>query len=267
MGPRGDAQGTEAMRLICLVNNYLGWQALEYLRQQEQVVGVVIHPPEHCKFEREIRASAGSAQVFTADDLRDPLGLERIAQLRPDLGMSILFGYLLKASFLALLPCGCLNLHPAYLPYNRGAYPNVWSIVDATPAGVTLHYIDEGVDTGDIVRQKEVPVSYTDTGESLYHKLEAAGIQLLRDEWPTIQSGRVERVSQPNKAATVHKVVDVAHIDEIHLGQSYPADKLLRILRARTFPPHRGAFFRHEGRKVYVRIQLEEEGDGEEHSS
>jgi methionyl-tRNA formyltransferase len=255
------------MRLICLVNNYLGWQALEYLREQEQVVGVVIHPPERCKFETEIRATAGSAEVFTAEDLRDPASLKRMAQLKPDLGMSVLFGYLLKQDFLTLLASGCLNLHPAYLPYNRGAYPNVWSIVDGTPAGVSLHYIDEGVDSGDIVRQKEVPVSCTDTGESLYHKLEAAGMQLLRDTWPAIQSGRVERTPQRNEAATFHKVADVAEIDEIYLGQSYPAEQLLRILRARTFPPHRGAFFRHEGRKVYVRIQFEEEGDGEQHNS
>jgi methionyl-tRNA formyltransferase len=255
------------VRLICLVNNYLGWQALEYLREQEQIVGVVVHPPERAKFEKEIRASARSAQVFTADDLRNPAGLKRIAQLKPEMGMSVLFGYLLKRDFLALLPQGCLNLHPAYLPYNRGAYPNVWSIVDGTPAGVTLHYIDEGVDTGDIVRQKEVPVWCTDTGEGLYHKLEAAGLQLLREAWSAIQSGHVERVPQRREEATFHKVADVAEIDEIHLGQSYQAEHLLRILRARTFPPHPGAFFRHEGRKVYIRIQFEEEGDGDQHSS
>lgn len=253
------------MRLICLVNNYLGWQALEYLREQEQVVGVVVHPPERARFEEEIRASAGSAELFTADDLRNPASLKRIAELKPEMGMSVLFGYLLKRDFVALLAQGCLNLHPAYLPYNRGAYPNVWSIVDGTPAGVTLHYIDEGVDTGDIVWQKGVPVSPIDTGESLYHKLEAAGLQLLREAWPAIQSGHVGRAPQRGEEATFHTVADVAEIDEIHLGQSYQAEHLLRILRARTFPPHAGAFFRREGRKVYIRIRFEEEGDGDQH--
>ncbi|HWZ83136.1 MAG TPA: formyltransferase family protein [Terriglobales bacterium] len=253
------------MRLICLVNNHLGWQALEYLRQQEQVVGVVMHPPERANFEREIRASSGSAELFTAADLMDSACLKRIAELKPDLGISVLFGYLIKPVFLSLLPQGCLNLHPAYLPYNRGAYPNVWSIVDGTPAGVTLHYIDEGVDTGDVVAQKAVPVSCTDTGEILYHKLEAAGMQLLSETWPAIQDGRIDRVPQRSGEATFHKVADVAEIDEIHLEKSYPAERLLRVLRARTFPPHRGAFFRRDGRKVYVRVQFEEEGDGDQH--
>ena len=253
------------MRLICLVNNHLGWQALEYLKRQDEVVAVVIHPSETAKFEQEIRASSGSAELFVAGDLKDPACLKRIAGLKPEMGISVLFAYVLKRDFLNLLPRGCLNLHPAYLPYNRGMYPNVWSIVEGTPAGATLHYIDEGIDTGDIVRQKEVPVSCTDTGESLYHKLESCGMELLKEAWPDVQSGRAVRIPQSNEHATSHRKADVAQIDEIHLDQNYPADQLLRILRARTFPPYRGAFFRSGGRKVYVRVQLEQGTDEEGH--
>lgn len=252
------------MRLICLVNNYLGWRGLEYLRKQAEVVAVVMHPPERSKYENEIRATAvaADAEILRADSLRRPDGLKRIAELKPELGFSIMFGYLLKRDFLSLLPRGCLNLHPALLPFNRGAHPNVWSIVDRTPAGVTLHFIDEGVDTGDIVCQKEVPVSVADTGESLYHRLEAAGAELLRESWGAIASGQIKRAAQKEDAGTCHKVNDVARIDEIDLQKSYKAEELLNILRARTFPPYKGAFFRHAGRKVHVRIQLEEcDGD------
>lgn len=247
------------MRLICLVNNYLGWKALEYLRQEAEIVGVVVHPPERARFEQEIRASARGVELFTADDLRNPASLKRIAGLKPEMGLSVLYAYLLRQDFLALLPQGCLNLHPAYLPYNRGMYPNVWSIVEGTPSGVTLHYIDEGIDTGDIVRQKQVEVLCTDTGESLYHRLESAGLQLLRETWPDIKHGKVTRVAQRSEGATFHKKIDVAEIDEIHLDKSYRADELLRILRARTYPPYAGAFFMCDGRKVYVRVQLEED--------
>ena len=252
------------MRLICLVNNYLGWQALEYLRKQTEVAAVVMHPPERGKFLNEIRASAASAgaEIFCADSLRDPDGLKKIAAAKPDMGFSIMFGYLLKPDFLSLLPRGCLNLHPAFLPFNRGAHPNVWSIVDRTPAGVTVHFIDEGVDTGDIVCQKKVSILATDTGESLYHKLESAGLELLREAWPAIANGKFKRTPQPAGSGTSHKLSDVARIDEIDLQKSYKAEDLLNILRARTFPPHAGAFFRRDGRKVYIRIQLEEESNG-----
>jgi methionyl-tRNA formyltransferase len=252
------------VRLICLVNNYLGWQALEYLRKQTEVAAVVMHAPERGKFSNEIRASgaAAGAEIFCADSLRDPDGLKKIAATKPDMGFSIMFGYLLKPDFLSLLPRGCLNLHPAFLPFNRGAHPNVWGIVDRTPAGVTVHFIDEGVDTGDIVCQKRVPILATDTGESLYHKLEAAALELLREAWPAIESGRFKQTPQRADSATSHKLSDVMRIDEIDLQKSYKAEDLLNILRARTFPPHTGAFFHHDGRKVYIRIQLEEESDG-----
>jgi methionyl-tRNA formyltransferase len=252
------------MRLICLVNNYLGWQALEYLRKNAEIAAVVVHPPDRIKFEAEIIASAhaAGAPIIATAELRRPEGLERIAGLHAELGMSVMFGYLLKPDFLRLLPKGCINLHPAYLPYNRGAHPNVWSIIDQTPAGVTLHYIDEGIDTGDIIRQKQVPVSLTDTGETLYRKLEAAGLQLLHESWPDIAAGRIERTPQSRTSGTFHKAGDSIEIDEIRLADSYRAEDLLNILRARTFPPHKGAFIRNAGRKVYVRIQFEEESDG-----
>lgn len=252
------------MRLICLVNNYLGWQSLEYLREQAQIVAVVVHPPERIKFEAEIvvSARAAGALIIPAGDLRTSEGIARIATLDAEIGVSVMFGYLLKPDFLSLLPRGCINLHPGYLPYNRGTYPNVWSIVDQTPAGVTLHYIDEGIDTGDIIRQKQVPVLCTDTGETLYHKLEAAGLQLLRETWPDIQAGRAQRTPQSRESGTSHKSDDTARIDEIRLLDPYRAEDLLNILRARTFPPHKGAFIRSAGRKVYVRIQFEEESDG-----
>jgi len=256
------------MRLICLVNNYLGWQSLEYLRQQEQIVAVVVHPPARMKFQTEILAAARSAgaEVILATDLRTPEGLARIAELHAEIGVSVMFGYVLKPDFLSLLPKGCINLHPAYLPYNRGAHPNVWSIVDKTPAGVTLHFIDEDIDTGDIIRQTEVPILATDTGETLYHKLEAAGLELLRETWPEIRAGRIDRIPQSRESGTSHKAGDAARIDEIQLAGTYRAEDLLNVLRARTFPPHQGAFIRSGGRKVHIHIQLQFEEEFEEES-
>ena len=248
------------MRLICLVNNFLGWKALEFLCGRAEVAAVVIHPPERAKFHGEIAACAQSvgAKLFTSPDLGDPNVLAKIHSLRPEMGLSVMYGYLLRQNFLEILPRGCLNLHPGYLPYNRGAHPNVWSIIERTPAGVTLHYVDAGIDTGDIVQQERVSASPGDTGESLYHKLEGAALQLLQQTWPAIEDGRLQRTPQCRDEGTFHKQADLARIDEIHLHQSYQAEDLINLLRARTFPPYGGAFFRHNGRKVQVRVQFEE---------
>jgi methionyl-tRNA formyltransferase len=191
--------------------------------------------------------------------LRKRAVLEDIRALKPDLGVSAFFGYLLRRGFLDLLPAGCINVHPAFLPYNRGAYPNVWSIIERTPAGVTIHYLDEGVDTGDIIAQVEVPIEPVDTGESLYRKLERAALELFKQTGPLIRSGEAPRLPQPRQEGTSHRVRDVERVDRIELDRTYTARELIDLLRARTFPPYPGAYFWSAGRKVYLRLQLLEE--------
>src|SRR5581483_3200217 len=170
--------------------------------------------------------------------LARPETIAGLRDLKPDLGLSVFFGYILRAPVLEMFPAGCLNVHPGLLPYNRGTYPNVWSIVEGTPAGVTLHYVDEGVDTGDIVAQREVAVEPTDTGATLYAKLEEACLETFAAAWPAIAAGTAPRRPQPAAPGTTHRRADVERIDRIELDRHYPARELIDVLRARTFPPY-----------------------------
>lgn len=120
------------MRILYLGNNLLGYQVLEWLQAQgEEIAGLVVHPPERQQYGPQIISSSGldESRIFEGSKLRDPKILEAISRLRPEIGISVLFGYILKEQFLSLLPSGCVNLHLGMLPYNRGAYSNVWSIV------------------------------------------------------------------------------------------------------------------------------------------
>ena len=253
------------MRLLYLGNGWLGWQVLRWLRQREEIVGLVIHPPSRQKYGREIQEEAAlpAGQIFDGSRLRRPEVREAIRQLRPECGLSILFGYLLKPEFLEIFPRGVANLHPSLLPHNRGAFPNVWSIVDGTPAGVTLHHLDAGVDTGDIIAQREVAIEPVDTGESLYRKLEEASLELFQEIWPRFRAGKVTPRPQDPEAGSYHRTGDVKDIDQIDLDRSYTARDLINVLRARTFPPHRGAWFSDGGRRIQVRIELTYSDDEE----
>jgi methionyl-tRNA formyltransferase len=247
------------MRILFLGNNWVAWQVVHWLREQgEQIVGLVVHPLHKRKYGDEIIHSAqvSSVQIFDGSRLRQPEVLDAIRALQPDIGLSVLFGYILRPEFLDLFPAGVINLHPSYLPYNRGQYPNVWSIVERTIAGATLHYVDAGVDTGDIIAQRQVPIEPVDTGETLYRKLEQTCVELFKETWPSIRSGRAPRIPQDKHAGTYHRTRDVERIDHIDLDQKYTARELIDTIRARTFPPYPGAYFIHQGRKVYLRIQL-----------
>lgn len=247
------------MRILFLGNNWVAWQVLKWLRQQgEQIVGLALHPESRAKYRDDILRESGLAEDYVIDGskLGHPEVAESVAALQPEIAISALFGYILGPQFISLFQRGVINLHPAFLPYNRGANPNVWSIVERTPAGATLHYIDDGLDTGDIIARQLVPVEPIDTGETLYGKLERACVRLFKESWPLIRSGHLARVKQDVANGTTHRINDLSSIDQIDLERTYTARELLDIIRARTFPPYPGAYFLHEGKKVYVRLQL-----------
>jgi methionyl-tRNA formyltransferase len=248
------------MRVFFFGNNRVAVHALAYLADREQLVGLAVHPPSRARYRSELvtLADLPGERVFEGPQLADPVTIERIRALEPELGVSVLYDYIFPPALLHIFPRGVINLHPSLLPWNRGQYPNVWSIIEGTPSGVTLHWIDEGVDTGDVIAQRPVAVDPVDTGATLYRKLESAAVSLFEETWPSIQQGTCARQPQQRGAGTYHRTRDVDALDEIKLDAPTTARALLDLLRARTFRPYESAWFRaDDGGRVYVRVSLE----------
>jgi len=247
------------MRIIFFGNNWVGWKILQWLKEQnEEIVALVIHPEDKRKYGKEIIhcGDLTSACIFDGTQLNEINIKKRISDLRPSIGISAFFGYIISQELLDLIPNGCINIHPSFLPYNRGAYPNVWSIVEGTPAGASIHYINAKVDAGDIISQKKTPVDDVDTGESLYHKLEYTCLDLFKKTWPKIVDKDIHPIPQNPQNGTYHRVHDVERIDEIDLNRTYRAQDLINVIRARTFQPYPGAYYWSGKNKVYMRLQL-----------
>ena len=121
----------------------------------------------------------------------------------------ISYGYrhILKKDVLDLFPQKAINLHISMLPWNRGADPNLWSFIDNTPKGVTIHYMNEGLDKGDIIAQREVPMTEDETLKSSYNKLHAAMLRLFEETWPEIVDGTCVGRPQEGKGS-YHKSSD-----------------------------------------------------------
>ena len=250
------------MKVVFFGNGALGCNILNYLIDcGEEVCAVVVHPAEKAKELPALLelAERANACVIDATSLRTDAGLDAIRLHQAEMGLSVMFGYILRPELLECFPRGCINLHPAYLPYNRGAHPNVWPIVDGTPAGVTLHEIDSGVDTGPILAQEEVEVAPEDTAETLYERLMSASFQLFEKNWQLLKSGSLKAMAQEGEG-TIHKVAELSTLDLIDLDAPTTARQVLNQLRARTFPPYPGAYFvAEDGRKIFVRLELSPE--------
>jgi len=186
--------------------------------------------------------------------------LELVRELRPDIVVSVGYGHIVPGDILEIPNKGCINLHPSLLPYNRGANPNVWSIVEDTPAGVTLHYMDEGVDTGDILTQRRVEKRLDDTGKDLHKRLEDAQFELFTENWPKIESSDMVAEVQEQKG-TYHEASEFEDLCKLRPDEEYTVTELLDRLRALTFPPFDNAYVELNGEKYYVDIEIRHEDD------
>lgn len=130
-------------------------------------------------------------------------------------GMDFLvsFGYrhIIRRDVLEQFPERVINLHISYLPWNRGADPNLWSFLKDSPKGVTIHQIDEGIDTGPILAQMEVPYESDDTLRTSYARLNSALVSLFSRSWGELRIGRLSARPQPHDLGTAHRAKDKEH--------------------------------------------------------
>jgi methionyl-tRNA formyltransferase len=143
-----------------------------------------------------------------------PIDADTIRHRQPDFLVSHGYRHIISSPVLDLVSDHAINLHISYLPWNRGADPNLWSWIDDTPKGVTIHYVDAGVDTGDIIAQRKVSFAGEETLASSYTRLQTEIHELFREAWPDIRQGRCDRRAQTGEGS-VHRVADrerVAHL-------------------------------------------------------
>ncbi|MDS7594764.1 formyltransferase family protein [Agrobacterium tumefaciens] len=173
-----------------------------------------------------------------------------------DLGVLAWWPKIIKKPLLGVAKLGFINTHPSLLPFNRGKNYNFWALVENSPFGVTLHKVDDGVDTGDIIAQQAITYDWTDTGKTLYEKAQSAMVELFERTWPRIRGGKFLAVPQLDELATFHRASELEMASKIVLDQHYRADELLNVLRARTFHPHPGCWFEVDGQRYEISIEI-----------
>lgn len=232
------------MRTLLCANGELGAQIARYLHAREELVGLVLHAPDH---QRAIGATASELGVPTWTWPVVEGERAAIEALAPECLLSVLFAHRFDETWLSLPSWRPINLHPGLLPHNAGANPNVWPLVDGSPAGTTLHVMSPVIDAGDLLSQHEVPTYPDDTADRLYERLMDASAELFTRTWPDL--GAITPLPMP-PGGSRHRLADLASLD--------PGPDDLAVvdrLRARTFPPY-GAEFERAGRRWRIQVSI-----------
>jgi len=177
----------------------------------------------------------------------DPAVVERIRQYAPELIVVISWSQRVPKAILDLAPC--VGLHYSLLPQRRGAAPLNWAIIDGlAETGLTLLYLDEGFDTGDMIAQRRFSIGPDDTADDLLEKLIVLAPQLLAEHIVAIEQGTAPRLAQNGAASTVTPRRRPA---DSEIRGTYSAQALYNFIRALS-PPFPPAFAMLGGRKLIL---------------
>lgn len=186
---------------------------LKMLIKNYNVVGVVTQPDREVGRKKVLTPSPikqtameFNIPVITPEKLR--IEYEKVLAFKPDIIVTCAYGQILPNEILNYPKYGCINVHASLLPKYRGGAPIQRAIMNGeVKTGITIMYMNEGMDTGDMIEKKELIIENDDNYDEVSKKLSVIGTDLLEDVLPKIIKGKIKRTIQDNEDATYAPII------------------------------------------------------------
>ena len=244
------------MRIVFIGTGEVGVPTLQgLLKSEHDVVGVVTQPDKPVGRSQQIEPPpikripiTTNIAILQPPRIKDPHAIEEIRAITPDVIVVMAYGQILPRAVLEIPKIACLNLHASLLPRWRGAAPIQAAIAAGDQeTGITVMYMDEGLDTGDILLERKLDILPTDTGASLHERLAQVAPEALFESLRLLTAKSAPRIPQDNAQATYAPKLKR---DDGRIDWSEPAEVIERKIRA--FNPWPGAFIKLGDRNLKV---------------
>jgi len=186
--------------------------------------------------------------VYQPESIRTGEFLRLVQGLQPDVMVVVAFGQILPKRLLSVPPLGSINIHASLLPKYRGPAPIQWAIInEEKQTGVTTMFMDEGLDTGDILLSEKTDIFPEDTAASLYDRLAELGAELLGKTLRELSTGHIKPVRQDHQRATYAPLLKKK---DGQIDWTRPAHSLDAFIRGMS--PWPGAYTFHAGKRLKI---------------
>ncbi|AOV08310.1 methionyl-tRNA formyltransferase [Sporosarcina ureilytica] len=235
-----------------------GYNVSAVVTQPDRPVGrkrVLTPPPV------KVEAEKLGIPVIQPEKLKGSQELEEILSLEADLIVTAAFGQLLPKELLEAPRLGCINVHASLLPKYRGGAPIHKAIMEGeTETGVTIMYMVEKLDAGDMISQVTVPIAETDGTGTMFTKLSEAGVTLLKDTLPSIIDGTNERIPQDESLVTFARNISR---EEERIDWTATGTEIYNQIRGLHPWPVAYTVFQEENVKIWWSEKVEVQSDAE----
>lgn len=233
-----------------------------------KVVGVVTQPDKPKGRGKNMQfppvketALAHDLPVYQPAKVKEEAFIDTLGKLEPEVIVVVAFGQILSKEILDMPKYGCVNVHASLLPKYRGSAPIQWAVINGEKeSGVTTMLMDEGIDTGDMLKKVVVPLDEKETGGSLFDKLASEGAKLLVETLRELEQGTATRTPQQDEQSTHAKMLD-KKLGLIDFSKS--AEEIERLIRGLN--PWPSAYTGYNGKtlKIWDAEVVDKEMDGE----
>lgn len=231
--------------LKALVDN--GYEVAAVVTQPDKPVGrkrSELVPPDIKKAAIEL----GITKILQPEKVRTKEFFNELINIKPDMIVTAAYGKIIPQNILDLPPMGCINVHGSLLPKYRGAAPIQWAIINGDAVtGITTMYMDVGMDTGDMLLKKEIPITENMTYSELYDQLKELGAGVLIETVKGLEAGTLKRMPQNNGEAT-HVPMMTREMGKIDWGKT--AEDIHNLVRG-TYP-WPGSFTAYKGERLKI---------------
>lgn len=244
------------MRIVFMGTPDFAVGALDALYKAGHDIVAVVTQPDKAKGRSDkpvyspVKAYAVKEKIpiLQPERIKRPEAVEELRQYPADVYVVAAFGQILSKEILEMPKFGCLNIHASLLPKYRGSSPIQWAVIDGEEkSGVTIMQMDEGIDTGDILYQKEILLDRKETGESLFDKLTVLGAEAIVEVLPLLEEGKLEPVPQNAEKASHTGMLNKA-MGRLDFSKS--AQELERLIRGLNSWPSAYTFL--EGKQLKI---------------
>ena len=253
------------MRVIFMGTPDFAVNTLQALLDSEHEVAAVFTQPDKPKGRsgkitpppvKETALAAG-VPVYQPVKIRAEENIRILQDLQPDVIVVAAFGQIIPPSILSLPPYGCVNVHASLLPKYRGAAPIQWAVINGEEeSGVTTMQMAEGLDTGDILLRKVVPLASDETGGSLFEKLSREGAKLLLETLEGLEEGSITPQPQPEESPTPYARMLTRQMGRIDWSRS--AEEIERLVRGLNPWPSAYTYLHGRQLKIWEAFLLQE---------
>lgn len=196
----------------------------------------------------KIWAEQNNIEVLQPIKAREEDFIQRLNEIKPDVIITAAYGNILRKVVLDLPLKGCINVHCSILPKLRGASPIQSALLNGDDkTGISLMYMDVGMDTGDIIKIEEIPINADDNAGTLFDKMAALGRRMIKELMPKFEEGKPDAVPQDDSLATYCSKIDKS-IGNINWNDD--AADIVNLIRALT--PQLGAFSFLNGKRIKI---------------